>query len=216
MKRTIESITFALVTSLLLLHTSCQKEDYLTDGGLHDANTPYNTYDYLAAHKYHYFDTLLVIIDHYNLKEDVNNAGTFFVPTDRSINLYINEQQRRLREDDEDAFYTLEKLFNDLPVDSIKQYLFNEKLLLDDISLSETTYNSLGNTTIKIQRVLQTDSQYYTWSTTPVYFLYYIKDIGLTTPTRVQCQTTGIRTQNGNGTVLHVLQNTHVFASFVN
>ncbi|MBE8722400.1 hypothetical protein [Sphingobacterium pedocola] len=216
MKKNIRNTTFAILALFFLLHISCKKDAYLTDGGLHNASTPYNAYDYLAAHKYHYFDTLLTIIDHYNLKEAVNNAGTFFVPTDRSINLYMDEQQRRLREDDEDAVYTLEKLFDELPADSVKQYLFTNKLALNDVNTSETTYTSLGSTNIKIQKVLQTDPQYYRWSTTPVYFLYYIRDLGLTTPTRVQCQTTGITTQNGNGTILHVLQNTHVFASFTN
>ncbi len=216
MKTYIKLILSAGLLSLLLFQTSCSKEDYLTDTGLHQAQTPLDAYDYLAAHPYHYFDTLLTIIDHYNLKEEVNSAGTFFAPTDRSVNLFIRQKQTALRLEDEDAVYTLESLFEDLPADSVKQYLFNEKMTLDQLSTTETTYNTLGTTAVKIQKVLQTDAAYYTWSTTPVYFLYYIKDVGAATPTRVQCQTTGILTKNGTGTILHVLANTHVFSSFTN
>lgn len=216
MKRKIQLYTFTLLACVLGLLSSCSEEEYLTDGGLHHTDTPFSSYDYLAAHQYHYFDTLIQVIDHYNLKNEINNAGTFFVPTDRSVNLYLRQKQTELRKDDEDATYVLSDLLADLPVDSVRQYLFSEKLLLDEVSTSETAYSSLGSTDVKIQKILQTDPMYYTWSTTPVYFLYYIKDVGLATPTRVQCQTTGIRTQNGNGTILHVLQNTHVFASFTN
>ncbi|WDF70514.1 hypothetical protein PQ465_09100 [Sphingobacterium oryzagri] len=216
MKTNIHRLYTVFALGILFLFAACEQNDYLDDTGIHDANTPFNTYDYLAAHPYQYFDTLLTIIDHFQLEEEINQAGTFFAPTDRSIKLYLTAKQTSLQKEDENATYTLDDLLTNLPVDSVKQYLFNEKLLLDDLSTSETSFTTQASTSVRIQKVLQTDPSYYTWSTTPVYFLYYIKDIGLPNPVRVQCQTTGIKTQNGSGTILHVFRNTHVFASFTN
>jgi len=57
---------------------SCKKTSYLTDGGLANAKTSLTTYDYLKQQPYHYFDTTILIIDHFNLKDSVNNSKTFF------------------------------------------------------------------------------------------------------------------------------------------
>jgi hypothetical protein len=51
------------VLAVVLLN-SCKKNSYLTDGGLHSAQPPLSTYEYLKQHSWQSFDTLITIIDH--------------------------------------------------------------------------------------------------------------------------------------------------------
>lgn len=194
--------------AVLLLATSCKKDDYLTDGGLSVAETPLTTYDYLAAHQAKLFDTLLLVVDHYGLKDEINNAGTFFAPTDYSIKSYLVSKRT-----EENPTYGLADLYDHLTADSVRMYLFNDKITMSSLTTTATTYLSKANTEASLSKVLQTDAQYYVWSSEPVYFMYYGKKYGSVT-TNVLCQTTGILTQSGNGTVLHVLANTHRFVTF--
>ncbi|WP_442590009.1 hypothetical protein ACSBL2_01990 [Pedobacter sp. AW31-3R] len=212
--KNIKGLSLILFACVLLM-TSCEKKDYLDEGGLSVAETPLNTYDYLAAHPVKLFDTLLLVVDHYALKEEINNSGTFFAPTDYSIKLYLTYKQDILRRlpDNQDAVYGLAEMFSELPADSVRQYLFNEKITMNSLTTTPTVYTSKGETEALLSKTLQTDPQYYQWSSEPVYFMYYGKMYGQTL-TSVQCQTTGILTQSGNGTVLHVLRNTHRFVNF--
>lgn len=66
-----------LYISVLFLFgmTSCI-QDYLDDGGTHSAESNTTPYEYLSSHTYHMFDTLIQIIDHYGLEEEMNRAAT--------------------------------------------------------------------------------------------------------------------------------------------
>ena len=66
----------------IVLVTSCKKNDYLTDDGIHNAKTPLNTYDYLKSNQYKLFDTFLLVIDKFGLKDELINAKTVFAVTD--------------------------------------------------------------------------------------------------------------------------------------
>ena len=211
-KRNIQGV-ICILFAVVLLATSCKKDDYLTDGGTSTAETPLTTYDYLAAHQGKLFDTLLLVVDHYQLKTEINSAGTFFAPTDYSIKSYLNSKQNQARLIDPNAIYGLAEMYDQLPADSVRMYLFNEKITLNSVTTAPVKYTSKANTEAFFNKVLQTDPQYYVWSSEPVYFLFYGKQYGSLT-TNVQCQTTGILTQSGNGTVLNVLRNTHQFISF--
>lgn len=226
MKKYSQLIYTALMVSFtgLLLLSSCKK-DYLTDGGLHTAATSLTTFDYLQQHQYHMFDTLTTILLHYNMKDEVNNAKTFFAPSDFSINRYIATQNVRVRLIDENASFTLDSLYARITPDSLRQYLFTEKIQTADYSddLVHVTEN-LGKTSSGIKRMLATDPAYYQWSSQPVYLLFYVKVRGKVDVTgepatidnpfdiSVQCQTTGIETASGG--ILHVLANTHTFSTF--
>jgi hypothetical protein len=213
---------FYLNLLLIIGMTSCKKSEYLTDEGIHDAATPLTTYDYLKAHSWNSFDSLIAIIDHFGLKDEVNNAKTFFAPTDYSINkFFVLKKLGR----DENNPYTMDTLYKEINADSIRQYLFNEKLTLSGASEVSSKVQTLGKTSAAVYKIKQTDPAYYQWSSTPVYLLYYTLvrgDIddpnGTTDPndpnkdTRVVCQTTGIET--ASGTTLHVLSNTHIFVRF--
>jgi hypothetical protein len=210
----------------MLLVLSCKKNDYITDGGLHNPKTPLTTYEYLKGNAWHMFDTLLMVVDHYGLQEEMNSAGTFFAPTNRSINRYMVLQRDKKQLVDENAKYTMDSLYKDITADSVKQYFFADKLpitsLADEMPVAKT---SMGNTPMAIRKRKQ--DGYNQWSAEPVYFLYLIQVKGtLDDPNSlpapgdknidisVQCQTTGIETSNGKGTLLHVLSNTHTFVRF--
>jgi hypothetical protein len=152
----------------------------------------------------------------------VNNAKTFFAPTDYSINRFF-ELKKMTR--DENNPYTMDTLYKEITADSVRQYLFNQKLTLTGASEVAAPIPTLGKTSAAITKIKQTSYDYTQWSRNPVYLLYYTKVRGaLDDPngtvdpndpnrdTRVECQTTGIETSSG--TTLHVLNNSHVFVRF--
>jgi hypothetical protein len=216
---------FVPVCCLVLLIISCKKADYLTDSGIHEAVTPLSTYDYLSAHSWHYFDTTIAIIDHYGLKDEVNQTNTFFAFTDYSIATYMAQRRADKQLADPNAEYTLDSLYKYLTADSVRQYMFTQSLRMADMPINEVSpQTSMANTTMGVFRELQQANEYTQRTTAPTYILYLVKvrgdiDIpGVVYPTaeadtRVRCQTTGILTSDG-AKVLHVLTNLHQFARF--
>jgi hypothetical protein len=209
---------------LLIAITSCKKSAYLTDDGIHTAKSPLSTYDYLKQHSWKSFDTLITIIDHFNLKEEVNRAGTFFAITNNSIKRYMDIRLQEKRLTNAQAMYSLDSLFKEMTADSLRQYLFTEKLTLADASKTQPVpYTSKANTPFALWKQLQTSSTYTQYTSGAVYLLYFVKvrgelDSPLTTPPQneidinVQCQTTGIEPSSGG--ILHVLSNQHTFVRF--
>jgi hypothetical protein len=194
---------------------SCKKDAYLTDDGIHDAVTPLSTYDYLAANRYHIFDTLLLVVDHYNMKQEVNSAKTFFAPTNYSINRKMNLYST--------VYPSLDSIYKYMNADSLRQYILQTNVTLDAALETPVAYVTAGKTNAAVQKIKQ--AGYTQWSTYPVYILNFIKVRGsLDDPdnpppsggpdvdTKVACQTTGIQTSSG--TTLHVLSNVHIFSTF--
>ena len=218
-------IRFLLAYGVFL--AACDKAPYLTDEGLHSTSTPLSTYDYLAQHPAGLFDTLTLVIDHFGLKADVNESGTFFAPTDYSLRLFYNKKLQQLRTIDENATYSLAQMMEDITVDSLKAYLFNDRLTLAEATVPYHRITSeAGFSAFAYHKQLRSTSGT-NWSSHPVYHLYFVKirgqedivaDDGATVPVgddpadlRIRCQTTGIETASGS--ILHVLANTHVFIS---
>lgn len=213
------------VCILLIGVQACKKKDYLTDTGVHDPVTPLNNYDYLAINQLHQFDTTLIIIDKLGLKDEVNNAATFFAPTDYSILKTINARLTIKQQVNPAATYTLDSLIKSMSQDSLRMYMFDKKITLDNApEFQAQPYTSLGKTNQGVIKVLQTGSPYIDRTSAPTYLLFFVKvrgalDIpGITPPLNendisVLCQTTGILTSNG-ATILHVLNNNHFFITF--
>jgi len=208
----------------LAYFTSCKKSNYLTDGGLSAATTPLSTYDYLKQHKYHLFDTLIMVIDHYNLKDEVNGAATFFAPTNYSINRYIKIKRDSVRRINENNNYTLTNMYNDLKADSLRIYFSKSRIELPSAPQQATLMANAANTQTAVQKILQPKPAE-SWSSSPIYYLYYIKVRGGLDPPnsniqpndpnldlKAQCQTTGIEPSSGG--MLHILSNTHTFIRF--
>ena len=99
-----------LYISVLFLFgmTSCI-QDYLDDGGTHSAESNTTPYEYLSSHTYHMFDTLIQIIDHYGLEEEMNRAATVFACSDFSVKALLKKRSDQLADEhgDEGWTYTL-------------------------------------------------------------------------------------------------------------
>lgn len=218
-------ILYFIICSLGLAYfASCKKSEYLTDGGLSDPKSPLSTYDYLKQHKYHLFDTLIMVIDHYNMKEEVNGAATFFAPTNYSINNYLRLKRDSVRRINENNTYTLNDMYQQIKADSLRIYLSKSRIELTSTSLTPTMVANAANTQTAVQRILQPKPGE-SWSSAPIYYLFYIKVRGGLDPPnttiqpndpnidlKAQCQTTGIEPSSGG--MLHVLSNTHTFIRF--
>jgi hypothetical protein len=198
---------------LLASLISCKKDDYLTDGGLAQEKSPLSTYDYLASHTYHYFDTVILIIDHFNLKDTVNKAGTFFAFTDFSVTTLMNTLQ----------VTSLKDLYSQVSSKLVTQYLFSD----NSITLGNATTKAVqkvnwagdGGALSAVKKIENTYGIYLS-NSAPVYTYYtlqYVKINGVldgspnippgdVTDISIPCQTTGIQTSSG--TTLHVLTNT--------
>ncbi len=203
---------------------SCKKESYLTDEGVHEARVNLTTYDYLAQHPAGLFDTLIIVIDHFGLKDEINNASTFFAPTNYSIKRFYNRKWAELLIRDENATYSLAQMLEAVNVDSLRTYIYNDGN--HGPTTANTQYTPIANASgipgFSYHRQLQPPGQ---WSFQPIYYLYYVQIRGeqdqvnsdgvVTTPEgdetdlRIRCQTSGIITSTG--TVINVLANSHNF-----
>lgn len=215
---------FALLLAFGLTVVGCKKAAYLTDDGLHTAEVNLSTYDYLAAHPNGMFDTLLMVIDHFKLKEEMNKAKTFWAPSDYSVNRYYKQKADSVKYVDENAQYSFEQFLDDIPIDSVRAYMYNDAAY--NLETATTAYKTINNAANLSGFVYHMQRQPKSaWSSQPVYYLYYVKvrgeadqisPDGIVTvkeedqaDMRVYCQTTGIKT--ASGTLLNVLANTHTF-----
>jgi len=219
-----------IVSALLLTAVISCKKNYTIGGSKFVAQVNMTTYDYLKTN--HLFDTLVIMIDKMGLKDEVNQAGTFFAVTNYSIRNYVQAKQADLQiiENNENLVYTFDSL--DLPSlkDSLRTYMFKDRLTRDNISAIGEWRNSdegdprwiqlISTTDYTNQNVFTTDPQY-------IYLTKVIPQPGFTVPTdstrlnqvdpsqelQTLCQTTGILTTTG---VLHVLANSHTFDYYGN
>jgi len=208
---------FVLSLTGTIIAGGCKK-DYTTGGSLSKAITPLNNMDYLSANQYHEFDTTVQIINKLGLAAEVNSAKTFFAFTDFSVLLYMNLKLTAKQNINPSAAYTIDSLVKDISADSVRQYMFGETIELSSAPLFATgatvpSITSLANTPMVAFRQLQTGAPYTTMTAAPTYLLYLGKPGAAVNTTSVLCQTTGIKTSNGN-TTLHVLANGHTFSRF--
>lgn len=219
--------------------TSCI-QDYLDDGGVHKAEVNKTPYDYLATHPYQMFDTLIQIIDHYGLKEEMNSAATVFACSDFSVKTLLEKRTKLLVEEhgDESWTYTMDSLYRDFTADSIRIYFFPDKIELGTAPKVPTEYLNYSGDGSGYAVYTQESTNSGDWTVpgtsvtvvTKPWFLYLRKIVGNeidpigkefdTTAEQekeqdisVKCQTTGIIC-TPTGTVLHVLDNSHVFVAF--
>lgn len=229
MKKNKNARYLSILILVLFCLFGCEKASYLTEEGVHVAEVNQTTYDYLASHPNHMFDTLLMIVDHFNLRDEINNAQTFFAPSDYSIHRYYQSKQLVAESNNPNAVYSLDEFLDDINVDSVRAYLYNGGQY--SLENANTAYTYMGNhaaiDSFAYHKTLQAQGA---WSYQPIYYLYYVKVRGVpdnvnddgvisTAPgdeadVRILCQTTGIKT--ASGTLLNVLANTHNFISDFN
>jgi hypothetical protein len=201
------------VTLLLLVMAlfACKKDNYLTDGGTHNAYTSMSTYDYLKGHSADYFDTVVLLIDHFNLKDTVNKAGAFFAFTDFSVNALMTALHCT----------SLQQLYDSVSSKLLTQYMFSDSSIsLANAGLRAQQQTNWAGTAAPcaVEKKQYTYSVYLTNSspTYTYYALVYVKVNGVLDGTpntppgdpadvELPCQTEGIKTSTG--TTLHILAN---------
>ncbi|PSL28173.1 hypothetical protein [Chitinophaga ginsengisoli] len=213
---------------MTIVFFSCKK-DYTIGGSITDPHVNMTTYDYLKTNPL--FDTLLLLIDRTGLKDEVNASGTFFAITDYSIKNYITKKQEDLRVklNDENLVYTFDSINYAVMKDSLRAYLFKDKITRDNTTEIGRFFKSNDGELRLVQLIPTTDYTDGTVFTTKPKYIYLTKLIatehGYPVPTdstglpglkegqelQALCQTTGILTTTG---VLHVLNNNHTFTYF--
>ncbi|SEO95728.1 hypothetical protein SAMN05192574_11747 [Mucilaginibacter gossypiicola] len=204
------SSLFLLGLFMVISLGACKKNGYLTDGGVSKAYTSLSTYDYLKNNQYHQFDTVIMLIDHYQLKNTLNSAKTFFAFTDMSVNGLMKTLK----------VTSIDQLTDSVSAKLFTQYMFNKTITLDDATLSSVLYtNEVGSTAPSAIKKITTGVPVYLANSAPTfnYFtLEYVKVNGVVDGSpgapdddpvdlALQCQTTGVQTSSG--TTLHVLVN---------
>jgi hypothetical protein len=140
MKHLNKLVSLLLMVSFLAAFTTSCKKDYLKDGGVSSEKSSLSTYDYLQANKYHYFDTTLLIIDHFNLKDSVNRAGTFFAFTNFSVQSFLKNS----------GYANLDSLYAHTTSKLITQYLFSDSsITLRNANLSPVKYSNWAGDSAK-------------------------------------------------------------------
>lgn len=209
---------------VLLLLSSCKK-NYLEGGSLHNPITPLSNIEYMRSNASNIFDTSLIVIERLGLTSQVNSAKTFFAFTDYSVLSMINLKLQQRQVVNPIAVYTLDSLIREISQDSVRQYMLDQTVELQTApELIPQTFTSLGGTTMGVIKQIQTNTLYLERTQAPTYLLFYVlvrgalDQPGVVPPIgqndiTVQCQTTGIKTSNGN-TTMHVLNNQHTFVRF--
>ena len=201
---------FYLMSSALFYLVSCEEAPYLDDEGLHNPQISVSKTELLEQNSWQLFDTLLLLIDYHDMREQVNSAPTFFAVTDFSF---------------KDLNIPLDSLYKRYPADTLRDYIFNEKIRLEDYDRdSPKLITSASGKTFQV--FVRTDNDFFVddrWSSVEPNFLYLSKVVGsvdpygvdpLTIPAQerdlnIRAQTQGIIDPNGN--MLHVLSNLHTF-----
>lgn len=199
-----------VVIVLVVMSVSCKKAAYLTDGGVSNAKSSLSAYDYLKGHQYHYFDTVILMIDHFGLKDSVNKAGTFFAFTDFAVNGLMKTL----------GVSSLDSLYTKVSSKLLTQYMFADKLTLDKAgAVPVQVQDWAGSAAPAAYGKNQFAYTVYLTNSSPVFTYYtltYVKINGVldgspNAPANdppdqvISCQTTGIQTSTG--TTLHVLIN---------
>ena len=222
------TITFFFV---LVILSSCKRDNYLTGGTLHNAKYNGTTYDFLKGQASGLFDTLLLLVDKAGLKDKLNQQGvSFFAPTDYAITNYLN--RRAIQEQVIDPFrkWTLDSMIkHELPkfIDSFDTYFVEKMLDYNNLTDNGAVYptRKTGSKAVVSYEEITPDNPGYTQlggntnvSSNPRIIYYTFLFAPLTPPivaskispvegTRVRVQTSGIQTNTG---MVHVLMNQHI------
>ncbi|MEN5055823.1 hypothetical protein [Sphingobacterium kitahiroshimense] len=217
-KKTCAYLLFCLLFFHLL--TSCTKDDYINDGGIHQAKVNMTTYDFLASHPK--FDSLVRIIDRANLKELVNSDITFYATTNWGVAEYVSakKQQRIAEVGDENISFTIDDI-DPKRLDSLKIYMFKGKVERDKLDVNGAYFTNLFGpiSGVRFQLGLRRTRDYSSY-VDYVDYLYYTKVNGTLDSEepnqnaipeaerdeRIDVQTSGIITTTG---IIHVLHGGH-------
>lgn len=200
--------------------SSCQKDDYINDGGRSKAYVDLTTYDFLKSHGK--FDSLIKVIDRAGLKDLVNSGITFFACTDYSVASYVaaKKQEKIIETGNENIKFGINDIsLQDL--DSLKIYMFDGAILREDLSTASSFYTSKFGPLVNVRFMINLRrTNAYSDYVDHVDYLSFTRVAGRLDSEipdneyilpweedqAYDCQTSGIITKTG---VVHVLANTH-------
>jgi hypothetical protein len=218
MKHILVSILIIVVAGSMV---SCNKNDYKSDGGLHNPKVDMTTYDYLKSKPQ--FSSLVYLIDRAGLKDSLNGNITFFATTNYGVNDFLaaRKNRRAIELNNENISYTLDSLPLKELKDSLKMYLFKGDLGREKLTVQGQFYNPLltGIPNVRFYVKLRRTFDYsdYIDHVDYVNFTKVIGTLDETEPDQTNipvllkdmpydCQTSGILTTTG---IIHVLSNDH-------
>lgn len=211
-------ISIIIVTAANSL-VSCNKNDYKSDGGLHNPKVDMTTYEYLKSKPQ--FSSLVYLIDRAGLKDSLNGNITFFATTNYGVNdfLAIRKNRRAIELHNENLPYTLDSLPLKEMKDSLKMYLFKGDLGREKLTVEGQFYNPLltGIPNVRFYVKLRRTTDYGSYID-HVDYVNLTKVIGTRDETEpdplnvppllkditYDCQTSGILTTTGT---IHVISN---------
>lgn len=200
---------------------SCNKNDYKSDGGLHNPKVEMTTYEYLKSKPQ--FSSLVYLIDRAGLKDTLNSNITFFATTNYGINDFLSARKNRRAVElhNENIIYTLDSLPVKELKDSLKMYMFKGDLGREKLTVEGQFYNPLltGIPNVRFYVKLRRTRDYGEYID-HVDYVEFTKVVGTLDATEADpqnipdllkdvsydCQTSGILTNTGT---IHVLSNYH-------
>ena len=203
-----------------LVFCSCEKNDYINEGGVHDPHVNMTTYDFPNSHPK--FDSLVRIIDKAGLKEAINGDITFFATTNWGVADYVSakKQKRIIELGDENIDFDIDDLDVGELQDSMRMYMFDGEITRETLTTDGAIYESRIGPEMPFVLGLRRTRD---WSDYVDYvdYLYYTRVIGTRDDLEVNesaipdaerderedVQTSGIITTTG---VIHVLSGDHI------
>jgi hypothetical protein len=205
---------FCVATVFLI---ACDRDDYLIDGGVASPYVNMSTYDFLASRPL--FDTLVIAIDKAGLKEVINGEVTLFAVTNFTFRNYVDEMtaKGRVVYNDPNYLYSFDSIPDQLFRDSLKMYIFPEKIQRKDLCKEGTLFTNLAGTQLKISLEPQKDDYKDEITVVPEYlYLTYKRGTdwdawdaevtGTEKDSKERIQTSGLISTHG---IIHVLSNSH-------
>jgi len=209
------------ITLLLILASSCQKEDYKNDGGVSDPHVNKTTYDFLKEHGS--FDSLVRIIDHAGIKDIINSKITLFVTTDYGVKDYVmaKKQEKIVEVGDENISFSITDIPKNELRDSMMIYVYDGEINRENLSTENKYFTSkfgaIPNVRFNIKLRRTRDFSSYLDYVDYLNFTKVIKSLDADEPDynaipdgdldrSFDCQTSGLITTTG---VVHVLTNDH-------
>ena len=194
---------------------SCEKDDYLVDGGLSNPNVGTTTFEFFQSHQQ--LDTLALLIERAGLVEETNSESTFFAPNNLSIKNYVQEILTEMRRIDPQAEYTV----NDIPQDTLEKYMggyiIPQQIKREDLTQQGEIYTAINGEERKIS--LEPVQDFNGPLGTPPEYVFFTYKGGdtwdpwnqLEDDTKIRVRTSDLVSTNG---VIHVLQGGHVLFNY--
>ena len=187
---------------------ACKKDKYIEETGLHATSTSQTTYEYLQSEGQ--FDTLVSLINHFNLKDSVNKSATIFAFTDYAAKLFMQDA----------GIGSLPAFYDSVSSGFITQYLFGSQIGESDLGLVPAAYPNWGGSKAPCSLWKIENLQYvYLTSSAPAFSYYRIqyksvmgvddeapgRPSGDPTDITLTCQSTGLLTSTNS--LVHVFAN---------